>query len=60
MNASDSLLHVPDHISPRFLSNYESIGGKSMEKALSYFSEGYVHDIRIKVSIIVSGLIVKI
>ncbi|XP_070548024.1 uncharacterized protein [Ptychodera flava] len=44
---SDSLRNVPDDISVCYLPNFQNLSKKSQEKGLNYFSQGYVHDIKI-------------
>jgi hypothetical protein len=59
MAQTDSLSNVPDHISPRFLPDYVNLSQKCIAKATSYFTEGYIHNIQIRVSIYLYGYIIR-
>jgi hypothetical protein len=45
--ASDSLEKIPDNIAVSFLPNFESLSKRALEKGLNYFTQGYIHDIKI-------------
>ena len=45
--ASDSLEKIPDNIAVSFLTNFESLSKRALEKGLNYFTQGYIHDIKI-------------
>ncbi|XP_033729693.1 uncharacterized protein LOC117318872 [Pecten maximus] len=46
--ATDSLKKIPDNISPSFLPDSKSLSDKVLQKGLNYFSQGYIHNIKIK------------
>ena len=43
---SDSLEKIPDNIAVSFLPGFES-SKKALEKGLNYFTQGYIHNIKI-------------
>ena len=45
--ASDSLEKISDNIAVSFLPDFESLSKKALEKGLNYFTQGYIHDIKI-------------
>ena len=45
--ASDSLEKIPDKIAVSFLTDFESLSKKALEKGLNYFTQGYIHNIKI-------------
>jgi hypothetical protein len=45
--ASDSLEKIPDNIAVSFLPDFESLSKKTLEKGLNYFTQGYIHNIKI-------------
>ena len=45
--ASDSLIDIPDDISVKFLPNSRNLSDKVLQKGLNYFTQGYIHDIKI-------------
>jgi hypothetical protein len=45
--ASDSLEKIPDNIAVSFLPDFESLSKKALEKGLNYFTQGYIHNIKI-------------
>ena len=45
--ASDSLEKIPDNIAVSFLPGFESLSKKALEKGLNYFTQGYIHNIKI-------------
>ena len=44
---SESLLNIPDDISVKYLPNVGSLSDKVLQKGLNYFTQGYIHDIKI-------------
>ncbi len=47
MRWTDSLLGIPDNISISFLQGSSSHPQRILDKALNYYTQGYIHDIRI-------------
>jgi hypothetical protein len=45
--ASDSLEKIHDNIAVSFLPDFESLSKKAFEKGLNYFTQGYIHNIKI-------------
>lgn len=45
--STDSLDKIPDNISISYLPESDSLSKKALEKGLNYFTQGYVHNIRI-------------
>ena len=45
--ASDSLEKIPNNIAVSFLPGFESLSKKALEKGLNYFTQGYIHNIKI-------------
>ena len=45
--ASGSLEKNPDNIAVSFLPDFESLSKKVLEKGLNYFTQGYIHNIKI-------------
>jgi hypothetical protein len=45
--ASDSLEKIPDNIAVSFLPDFESLSKNVLEKGLNYFTQGYIHNIKI-------------
>ena len=46
-SATDSVVDVPDTISVSFLPKNSELSQKVLEKGLNYFTQSYVHDIRV-------------
>lgn len=44
---SDDLRKIPDQISVSFLKEHANISERVLEKGLNYFSNGYIHEIKI-------------
>ena len=44
---SDSLEKIPENIAVSFLPNSESLSKKILQKGLNYFTQGYIHNIKI-------------
>lgn len=44
---TDSLEKIPNNIAVSFLPNSESLSKKATEKGLNYFTQGYIHKIKI-------------
>jgi hypothetical protein len=45
--SSDSLWKIPDNIAVSFLPDFESLSKKALVKGLNYFTQGYIHNIKI-------------
>ena len=45
---TDCLEDVPDNISLSYLPNYDSISERSSDRGLSYYVEGYIHNINVQ------------
>jgi hypothetical protein len=43
----DDISKIPEDISLLYLPNHDTISQKAREKGLNYFTQGYVHNIRI-------------
>lgn len=41
------LLDIPDNIGVSFLPNNKNLSTKCLEKGLNYFTQGYIHNIRV-------------
>ena len=44
---TDSLAQIPDNISVSQLSDAKNISGRSLERGLNYYTQCYIHDVRI-------------
>ena len=45
--ASDSLEKIPENIGVSFLPDSDSLSKKASEKGLNYFTQGYIHEMKI-------------
>jgi len=45
--ASKSLQHIPDNISVNFLPNHAKLCERILKRGLNYFTQCYIHDIKI-------------
>ena len=46
-SGTDSLRNIPDDISVCYLPEYLNISKRSQEKGLRFFTQGYIHDIKV-------------
>lgn len=45
--ATDSLKSIPDDFCVKYLPNSSNLSEKALQKGLNYFTQGYIHDIKI-------------